>query len=712
MGRRLRGIFPYVHGRKGLINCLVLRDFEEKNKIMLKENIINNVNVFQGTKGSTKPKGNSLYSKWNLLKGKAGNTSPSACLPFGNVSCSPYSGGYSSGYGNFKRNGGEEPETFFNGNKLIGFSHFTHSGSGAFGFYYNYLVTIPFKDRLETIHNLKDFNEEKASPGCYACHLSEDNINVEVTVSDKVAIHRYTSLDGKPFKIAVDISNDGLKQAWDERVFACAQEGEMRIENNMVLGYVVMQGVKLYYCIAGTSSSSLWLDKKPILDRKLHLEKTEKSFGCSFETDNKVVTLKIGFSLIGIENARAAVLAAPDFDTAKRQAENEWENRLSTIQLEGVSDNDREIFYSNYYHTLIKPCGWRNESFLWDEKETFYLDFATLWDVYKTQMPLLFTLHADIGKGIVKTLLRYGKEKGKLFNALLLSSNMNIESTQACCLGCYVLYDAYIRGLVDSKDVNDMFTVVKSEIGQYELSIKDGTYEKTTKLLDCTLIAEAFAQIAKRVEREDDYVYLSEIASFWTEAFGEDGLLKAEYPYYEGNRWNYSFRFVTDIQKRIALSGGKENLIKQLDSFFAFSNDNSADDRFEGFNNETDMETPYFYHYVGRHDRVSEIVNECLTNCFKAGRDGLPGNNDSGGLSACYIWNFLGLFPISGQDVVFVGIPKAEKAILRLSKEKTLTIISKMKGREIKTITYNGQRIDGYTISVHQLLNGGEIVFS
>lgn len=68
--------------------------------------------------------------EWNLLKRKAGNTSSSACLPFGNVAYSPYSGGYSSGYGNFTRNGGEEPGHFFEGDKLIGFSHFTHSGSG------------------------------------------------------------------------------------------------------------------------------------------------------------------------------------------------------------------------------------------------------------------------------------------------------------------------------------------------------------------------------------------------------------------------------------------------------------------------------------------------------------------------------------------------------------------------------------------------------
>ena len=142
---------------------------------------------------------------------------------------------------------------------------------------------------------------------------------------------------------------------------------------------------------------------------------------------------------------------------------------------------------------------------------------------------------------------------------------MNIESTQACCLGCYVLYDAYAQGLIEEKDIDELFAVVKSEIAQYEQEIAEGTFEKTTKLLDCTLIAEAFAAVAKELGRTADYEYLSRIASYWTVAFGKDGLLKTEYPYYEGNHWNYSFRFVNDVQKRIAVSGGKEQLEKQAD---------------------------------------------------------------------------------------------------------------------------------------------------
>lgn len=674
--------------------------------------MINYVNVFQGTRGCTVPKNETLYSKWNLLKGKAGNTSPSACLPFGNVCCSPYSGGYSSGYGNFTVNGWEIPNTFFDGDKLIGFSHFTHSGSGAFGFYYNYLVTTPFKGGFADIFNLKSIDKEVANPGYYSCVFKKDAVFGEVTVCDKVAIHRYTSIDKEPFKVAIEVSNDGLKQLWNKRVFAYSKQSSVYVKDGNVLGYVTMQGVKLYFCITCNGTPSLFVGEDLITDKRLDLNETKKSFGVCFDVTGDTADVKVGFSFIDEETALQSVLKSPSFDVARSNAKSLWQKRLSTIELKGATDKEMEVFYSNYYHTLTKPCGWLGESFLWDEKEVFYHDFATLWDVYKTQMPLIFTLHPDIGRGIVKTLLNYGKQDGKLFNALMLSANMAIESTQACCLGCYVLYDAYVRGLIDDDQVDDMFSVVRAEIGQYAKEIKDGTFEKTTKLLDCTLIAGAFSQIAKDLDKKDDYIYLNDVYSCWTKAFGDDGLLKVDYPYYEGNHWNYSFRFVLDVQKRIELAGGKDNLIGQLDKFFAFSDDNELLDRFEGFNNETDMETPYFYHYVGRYDRLITIIKECVNSCYTTGPNGLPGNNDSGGLSCCYIWNFLGLFPISGQDAMFIGYPAVKEAVLHLSNNKDLTIKSNVKDGKVKKVTFNGKVLDTYKIQINELLNGGELVFS
>ncbi len=74
------------------------------------------------------------------------------------------------------------------------------------------------------------------------------------------------------------------------------------------------------------------------------------------------------------------------------------------------------------------------------------------------------------------------------------------------------------------------------------------------------------------------------------------------------NRYTYSFRLQKNMAERVALAGGKGRFARLLDSFFGFGKESvrqmthtraHADiskanyHRFEGFNNECDMETPY-----------------------------------------------------------------------------------------------------------------------
>ena len=79
--------------------------------------------------------------------------------------------------------------------------------------------------------------------------------------------------------------------------------------------------------------------------------------------------------------------------------------------------------------------------------------------------------------------------------------------------------------------------------------------------------------------------------------------------------------------------------------------------RFEGLNNEPDMEVPWAYHYVGRPDRTAEVVHAAVHQMFGLGRGGLPGNDDSGGLSSWYVWASLGLFPVAGQSLYLLNAP-------------------------------------------------------
>jgi putative alpha-1,2-mannosidase len=133
--------------------------------------------------------------------------------------------------------------------------------------------------------------------------------------------------------------------------------------------------------------------------------------------------------------------------------------------------------------------------------------------------------------------------------------------------------------------------------------------------------------------------------------------------------------------------------------------------RFEGYNNEPDIETPYAYLYAGRHDRCAEVVRAGMRYLFTTGRGGLPGNNDSGGLTSCYVWNAVGLFPVAGQPVYLIGSPIYNAASLQLG-ETRFTVQTANNSPEnlyVQRATLNGQAIDRAYLSVDEVHAGGTL---
>ncbi|MCL2670111.1 MAG: glycoside hydrolase family 92 protein, partial [Syntrophaceae bacterium] len=96
------------------------------------------------------------------------------------------------------------------------------------------------------------------------------------------------------------------------------------------------------------------------------------------------------------------------------------------------------------------------------------------------------------------------------------------------------------------------------------------------------------------------------------------------------------------------------------------------------------------------------------------GRGGLPGNNDSGGLSSCYIWNALGLFPVAGRDLFLVGTPGVRGARLALSSGNTLEIRVKNPGEGhiyVRSAAFNGEAPGGFMLPATRLMQGGVLEF-
>ena len=133
--------------------------------------------------------------------------------------------------------------------------------------------------------------------------------------------------------------------------------------------------------------------------------------------------------------------------------------------------------------------------------------------------------------------------------------------------------------------------------------------------------------------------------------------------------------------------------------------------RFEGYNNEPDIETPYGYLYAGRHDRCAEVVRAGMRYMYTTGRGGLPGNNDSGGLTSCYVWNAVGLYPVAGQPVYLIGSPIFDAASLQLGEKRFTveTVDNSAENLYVQRAALNGREIDRAYLGVEEVHAGGTL---
>jgi putative alpha-1,2-mannosidase len=298
---------------------------------------------------------------------------------------------------------------------------------------------------------------------------------------------------------------------------------------------------------------------------------------------------------------------------------------------------------------------------------------------------------------------------------------------QAKMLGILSLCDAYHTGVGDIT-VEEIEECIERELARkdYERFLREGYFDRYTHILDVTDACLCVADITKNDLLKER---LLKLAACWTNAYAEDGLMSKDSKYYEGDRYTYSFRIQKNMPERVEFAGGKTRFASMLDDFFGFGGESVKQltyvgagreieekhyHRFEGFNNECDMETPYAYIYADRHDRLCEIVKECVSRSFGFGRSGLPGNNDSGGLSSAFIWNALGIFPVSGSGEFLIGAPQVDLAEIYLSGGNTLKIeLHRQNGNQIyvDSVFFNGQRVEGYKIRTKDLMRGGVLQF-
>ena len=123
----------------------------------------------------------------------------------------------------------------------------------------------------------------------------------------------------------------------------------------------------------------------------------------------------------------------------------------------------------------------------------------------------------------------------------------------------------------------------------------------------------------------------------------------------------------------------------------------------------------YLYGYMGRGDRVAELVREICTKLYRNAKDGMCGDGDSGQMAAWYVMSSLGFYQVKPTGGEFVlGAPQYPRLTVHLENGRTLAIVAKgfsAANRRVASVTLNGRRLTGGVVTYGQIMAGGELVF-
>ena len=736
--------------------------------------MLEHVDPFIGTAATDLPLPHGLAETWWWPKPQVGNTHPGATFPFGMVSACAYSGAYPTGYGRYELNTEGVPTEMYDRQLASGFTHFQQSGTGAIRKYYNYFRVTPMLEPLDALGNTWDLFDEQAEPGYYACTLSS-GVRCELTVGPRSAVHRYTFPAHRDARLVIDFSMGGLAIPYGATV--PVRSHLQTLGPGVAQAETVMEGAALaahVECELGDWRQLLWYDRRLMhggtrLDFDRIRPTTLRPFGLMWRGPTEAgqaIELRFGFSLRGVNQARynlqvdcvpqrrtiAGVIGPSGessiqdptmpvsgedaFEVRRQHTATAWREHLGRIEIETPSTSRQTIFATALYHSLIKPCFAAGESPFWPTNGPFVFDICTMWDIYRTQLPLITALFPGRAVELANAMLNICEEEGNLPIGYRMAKGADRFSRQGSALAQTFLADLCQLGVTEVDwdwALCHMDTDLRRAYGEEYLL--RGVTHPISHTLDLASGYHCTAKVARYVGDSALADQFEQLATRWVNAFDRHTGLLVDSSFYEGGKWNYSFRILHDMQARIELAGGDEAFTEMLDTFFGYGAEPvkqvgerpSVDElaagyalnRFQGLNNEADMDAPWAYHYVGRPDRTAEIVHAALHNMFGVGRGGLPGNDDSGGLSSWYVWASLGLFPVAGQSLYLVNAPSFASSRLSLSGGE-LTIetegfvepVPDGPAQYVQAAVFNGEQLERSWLTARELHAGGQLLIT
>jgi len=473
------------------------------------------------------------------------------------------------------------------------------------------------------------------------------------------------------------------------------------------------------------------------------------------------IEVSLGISYVSIANARENLekeQKGKDFDKILAEARTQWRNDLGRIAVTGGTDEQKQVFYTALYHALIHPNILTDVNGQYPQMEGFenltvpeghqrYTVFS-LWDTYRNVHQLMTLAYPERQIDMVRSMVDMSKEWGWLPKWELYGrETFTMEGDPAIP----VIVDTWRKGLQDF-DLDAAYEAMKRSAtlpGDSNLMRPDidpyltrhyvpmGTHaadlsgdNSVSHALEYYVADNALAWLAAQkgdkefarqlAERAKGYRHyyskesgtlrpLMQDGSFLTPFNPRQGENFEPVPgFHEGSAWNYTFFVPHDVPGLIKLMGGNKKFVDKLQMVF--------DEGLYDPANEPDIAYPYLFSRVkGEEWRTQKQVRELLAKHFTTKPDGIPGNDDTGTMSAWAIFSMMGFYPdCPGEpmytltspvfDSVTITDPSGTKLQIEVEKESPESVY-------ISEMTLGGKPLKDFRISHDRLMQGGTLKF-
>ncbi len=596
--------------------------------------------------------------------------------------------------------------------------------------------------------------------------LKDENINAELTTTQRNGIHRYQYPAGKDAEIILDMDHSADKGSWGRRII----NSQIRILNDhAVEGYRIITGWaklrKIYFYMEFSSPilTSTLRDGGRVHENTAVINGTNLHGYFRFgQLNGKPLTCKVALSSVSMENARQNMeQEAPhwDFDRYVAAADADWEKQLGKIEVKGT-EVQKEIFYTALYHTMIQPntmSDVNGEYMAADyttrkvaNNETHYTTFS-LWDTFRASHPLYTLLEPERVTDFVKSMIRQYEYYGYLPIWQLWGQD------NYCMIGNHsipVITDAILKGIpgIDMEKAYEAVynsSVTSHPNSPFEVWEKYGFMPENIQTQSVSITLEqAFddwcvAQLAAKLNKDADYQRFHKRSEYyrnlfhpktkffqskndkgeWIEPFdpyqygGNGG-----HPFTEGNAWQYFWYVPHNIQALMELTGGTKAFEQKLDTFFTSTyKSEQMNHNASGFvgqyahGNEPSHHVAYLYNFAGQPWKTQKYVSHILNTLYNNTSSGYAGNDDCGQMSAWYVFSAMGFYPVNPADGRYIiGSPLLDECTLKLAGNKEFRIRTIRKSPEdiyIQSVTLNGKKHKDFFITHQDIMNGGTMVF-